>query len=298
VSWRAAKNDRGRGRVAHVCGDLYKPFHPDYDRLLAEDDRTAGAYTRLDTRQWHAEAEAYVRDRCCHALVETSLADPDEFATTADRFRASGYRVEVAALAVPAALSRLGIACRYMRQADVDGHGRYVARGNHDHCYAGMVETAARVDQDGGADTVFAFRRGNHPVFQNHRSASGAWSGPQGFADAIEAERVREWTQLESLSFCHGLNRVAQNLGLEWTSELADIAEQARPLCDPAMPLDEAVAGRAEGAYLVAAAESARLREARLVPAVSVPTELGTGERSVRSRPGGHLSDRSRTSHS
>lgn len=116
-----------RGGAAHICGDFYKPYHPDYARLLAEDDRTAGAYTRLDTRQWHTEAEAYVREHHCHAVVETALADPAGFAETARRFHVSGYRVEVAALAVPAALSRLGLMDRYMRQAQIDGRGRFVA---------------------------------------------------------------------------------------------------------------------------------------------------------------------------
>ena len=47
----------------HVCGDFYKPYHPQYARLLLEDDTTAGAYTRLDTRLWHDKAEAYARER-------------------------------------------------------------------------------------------------------------------------------------------------------------------------------------------------------------------------------------------
>lgn len=82
------------GPAAHVCGDFYKPYHPDYQRLVSTDDRTAGAYTRLDTRLWHAAAETWAQERHCHTVVETALADPGEFAQSAARFRSSGARVE------------------------------------------------------------------------------------------------------------------------------------------------------------------------------------------------------------
>jgi hypothetical protein len=219
-----------RGPAAHLCGDSYKPYHPDYSRLMDDDDRTAGAFTRLDTRAWHAAAEAWVRVRGCHAVVETALADPAEFARTAGRFRESGLRVQVAVMAVPEALSRLGILDRYLRQKEVHGRGRFVAQANHDGCYHGMIETVAAIEADHLADTVVVFRRGAEVVAESHLDDQGRWSGATGLAATVRAERVRPWTIDESLRFCATLDRVATSAGPARHPELRRIAQLAVPL--------------------------------------------------------------------
>lgn len=153
-----------RGTPAHVCGDFYKPFHPRYASLLAEDDSTAGAYTRLDARGWHARAEEYARAQHADVVIETAMTGPDGFADPARRFRDNGYTIEVAILAVPAAQSRLGILHRYDEQLQAHGHGRLVTPENHDNCYRGMLQTADAIDRDRAADVVTVYRRGNHAL--------------------------------------------------------------------------------------------------------------------------------------
>lgn len=166
-------------------------------------------------------------------------------------------------------------------------------RANHDACYHGLIETAARIDREGSADTAFAFRRGNDPVFENHRSPDGKWAGPPQFAEAINAERTRRWSARESVAFCNNLNRVAQQLGPEWRTELVDIAAFAQPLAEPGTPLAAAAAGRAEGAYGVTA-EVARLRSVAFPPTVVEPLAIPprrspAGERPhPHQRPGSH----------
>ena len=254
-----------RGPVAHVCGDFYKPYHPDYSRLLEKDDRTAGAYTRLDTRLWHAAAEDWVQSRGCHAVVETALADPREFAETAGRFRAAGTRVEVAVMGVPEALSRLGIVDRYLRQVEIHGHGRFVAQSNHDACYRGVRETVAAIQTQETADNVVVFRRGATVVGAARRDDNGHWVGAQQLAEDVASERERPWTIDESLRFCTSLNRVALRGGREWYPELRQIAQLARPLAAEATPLEAAAEGRA-GARFRDIAELSRARPASLVP--------------------------------
>ena len=63
------------------------------------------------------------------------------FIKRAVQFGEAAYRIEVAALAVPEALSWLGVQDRYIRQIQATGSGRMVSRENHDNCYAGMVDS-------------------------------------------------------------------------------------------------------------------------------------------------------------
>ncbi|MFF4830742.1 zeta toxin family protein [Streptomyces sp. NPDC001315] len=55
--------------------DLYKSAHPEYGRLLRDDDRTAGVTVRPDVLRRQAEVEKYVRGRRFAAVVESSVAD-------------------------------------------------------------------------------------------------------------------------------------------------------------------------------------------------------------------------------
>ena len=71
--------------------------------------RTAGANVREVTRGWQAEVEAYVRAHKLNAVVETALADEEEFLTTAAAFRDAGFRTEIVALATSEGVSQLGV---------------------------------------------------------------------------------------------------------------------------------------------------------------------------------------------
>ncbi|WP_165956725.1 zeta toxin family protein [Kribbella antibiotica] len=238
-----------RGPVAHVCGDFYKPYHPDYSRLMDKDERTAGAFTRLDTRLWHRAAEDWARARGCHTVVETALADPKEFRQASAAFRAAGFRIEVAAMAVPEAMSRLGIVARYLEQAAVHGRGRFVAKSNHDACYRGVPETMAAIEAAQLADNVLVFRRGAVVVAAANRDADGAWTGVRRFADAVTVERSRRWGTTGSLRFCTSLNRIAQQGGPAWHPELRDIARLAAPLVVAGTPLEAAAEGQADASF-------------------------------------------------
>ena len=63
------------GGFADVDSDLYKPYHPAYARLMAEDDTLMAAYTRADGRAWMAQAEAYVREHGLHAIIQETILE-------------------------------------------------------------------------------------------------------------------------------------------------------------------------------------------------------------------------------
>ncbi|GIE90760.1 zeta toxin family protein [Actinoplanes regularis] len=105
-----------RGGAVIVNSDFCKPFHPEYSRLLAEDDRNAALCTSLDGRRWMAIAEQYLIEARSDVIIETTMRDPSDFVEPAKMFRAAGYHVEAAIMAVPESLNRLGI--EYIRPGD------------------------------------------------------------------------------------------------------------------------------------------------------------------------------------
>ncbi|MEU9057185.1 zeta toxin family protein [Streptomyces sp. NPDC048384] len=129
-----------RGGAVRIGRDLYKPLHRHYAGALAADVRTAGALVRPDTARWQVAVEAHVRDRHFDAVVESALADPDDFRASSAAYRAAGHRIEVVAVATPEALSQLGILDRFLTEAAVGG-GRRPIHGGFRH---------AVLDREGG----------------------------------------------------------------------------------------------------------------------------------------------------
>jgi UDP-N-acetylglucosamine kinase len=217
------------GGAVGVCGDFYKPYHPEYGRLLDEDDRTAGPYTSLDARRWNTRAEQYLIERRVNVVIETTMRDPGDFIDPAAMFRAAGYRVEVAIMAVPQAQSRLGILSRYEQMVAASGHGRMVETANHDACYAAMLDAADLIDRDQVVDVVAVYRRGNHLLYANSAGIDGDWAAPAATRRTIEAERDREWTAAEAGQFLDEWQRLVRALPPDWHPRLEHVASLARP---------------------------------------------------------------------
>ncbi|MFD9575580.1 zeta toxin family protein [Streptomyces sp. NPDC059982] len=134
-----------RGGAVRVERDAYKAIHPGYQHFLAEDVRTAGVRVRDETYQWQAEVEARARAARYDVVAEEAIADPAGWLAAVATYRAAGYRVEVVALAVPEAVSQLGVLDRYLRLAD-EGRARYVGWDNHDACAAALPSALVDVE--------------------------------------------------------------------------------------------------------------------------------------------------------
>lgn len=232
-----------RGGAVRVDRDAYKGAHPHYSSFLAEDVRTAGVRVRPETYRWQADVEARVREGRYDAVVEAPLAHPQEFLAGVAAYRQAGYRVEIVALAVPEAVSQLGILDRYLRLAE-EGRARYVSWDNHDACAAALVDTLTMVETGHLADRVLVVRRSAQAaleaVYDNEHGASGQWRRPEGAADAVLAERRRPWGPAQTGQFRRQL------------------ADADRRLADPRLPADWSLAVRRDAERTAACAEPVR----------------------------------------
>ncbi|MEU7160363.1 zeta toxin family protein [Streptomyces chrestomyceticus] len=211
-----------RGGAVRVDRDAYKSVHPRYAGYLAEDVRTAGVRVRPQTYGWQAEVEAHARAHRYDVVAEEALADPARWRAAAAAYRQAGYRIEVVALAVPEAVSQLGVLDRYLRLAE-ECRARYVSWDNHDACAAALPTTLAAIEAEHLADRVVVVRRGAQVLYANELT-DGQWARWPGAREALLAERARQWSAAETGAF---------------RRQLADADRRAH---DPRLPEDWALA--------------------------------------------------------
>ncbi|HEU4426194.1 MAG TPA: zeta toxin family protein [Pilimelia sp.] len=228
-----------RGRYINVNMDFYNPYHPAFDRLQAADETTASAHVRPDGEVWWDKAQGYAIEHRNDVVLETAMRTAAEFEDIAARFRAAGYRVETAIVAVPEASSRLGVLDRFWREVEAAGHGRYVERASHDATYAGVMRAASALDAGRFSDSVFVFRRGGEMLYSNHLDADGQWVRPPATAEAVHAERTRVWTTAEDRWFTTAVERLREAIDPRWRPEVDEIAELGRSLSPSARAADD-----------------------------------------------------------
>ncbi|MFI2241218.1 zeta toxin family protein [Streptomyces chrestomyceticus] len=227
-----------RGGAVRVDRDAYKAVHPHYAGYLAEDVRTAGVRVRPQTYGWQAEVEAHARAHRYDVVAEEALADPARWRAAAAAYRQAGYRVEVVALAVPEAVSQLGVLDRYLRLAE-EYRARYVSWDNHDACAAALPTTLAAIEAEHLADRVVVVRRSAQVLYANELT-DGQWGRRPGAREALLAERSRQWSAAETGAF---------------RRQLADADRRAH---DPRLPEDWALAVRRDTERAAALAEPVR----------------------------------------
>jgi len=281
-----------RGGSVVVNSDFYKPYHPEFTRLMAEDDRNAAAYTSLDGRRWMAKAESYLIEHRSDVLIETTMRDPGDFAEPARMFRDAGYRVETAILAVPESLSRLGILQRYEEQRRDKGHGRLTLQSNHDAAYAGVLAAADLIDREKLVDAVAVYRRGNDLLYANELTGEQQWAVTPGTRAAINAERTRPWTDRQAASFTSAIDALAHRLPADLRPELDTIVALATPNMSvpeigtepPHRDADVAPAARYTAAAYPASTRSAVIEagDQSASPRAGTPTNLGHGPSTQR----------------
>ena len=218
-----------RGGFINANMDFYTPYHPHYPRLARADEATASALVRPDTESWWVRAQEHAIRMRYDVVIETAMRSAAEFEELTGRFRRAGYQIDVAVMAVPSALSRLGVLSRYLGEVASTGVGRYVSPQVHDECYEGVARACRAVDTQDHADSVFLFRRDTSTAYRN-QCHDGAWQAPAGTAEALEAERSRPWDDQEIAWFRGAFARAAEAVDDAHRADLEGVARLARPL--------------------------------------------------------------------
>ncbi|WP_322770536.1 zeta toxin family protein [Frankia sp. Cr1] len=218
-----------RGGFIDVDSDRYKPFHPDYDQLMTENDRAMALHTGFDGRRWVQAMHEHVRSHRLNALVQATAIDPASVGENMARYRTAGYQVAAAFLGVPEAMSQQGVVHRYHEQVRDRGSGRLTVAENARRSYAGIPLLADLIDAERLADLVVVVRRGEvEPRYANQLGPDGNWTAPPHLRAAVETERNRPWTPGETADFQAVQRTLVAGMGAEWSGRLAEAEPDAR----------------------------------------------------------------------
>jgi hypothetical protein len=221
-----------RGQSVMISAERYQPYHPGF-HALAGDEPAAGRNLGVDGRRWMAMGVSYVVSRRFDAVVEFEVGGLEELA---GEFKAAGYQVEVAIVAVPEAVSRFGVLERHIRALEAYGYGRLA-----DHSQDEFVVAAAEASES-FADRVAVLRPDAHLIYGNQRDSDGRWQQPAKTVDAINWERDRPWTVLESRLFLEAvsaLERTALAAPVPWIRrEAVDGVKAVTALAGPRLHPD------------------------------------------------------------
>ncbi|RXW13094.1 hypothetical protein EST38_g12762 [Candolleomyces aberdarensis] len=213
---------------AHFIADVYKAHHPAYLSLLESDSPAhASPATSPDARKWLAMAAAEAISRKLDVLLESACRHPDDFRELARMFGEAQYRVEVVVMAVPAALSRLGILHRFHEKLPEAGSGNLPIRLTpvkvHDDSYRGLMSVAEWIDEVDFVDRVSVVRRGNMVAFSDEKAQGSRLQSK--VAEALTKERERPLTPEERSSAVKDLEKLeARN---------AKLAGEVKALLEP-----------------------------------------------------------------
>lgn len=231
----AAKDELAqRGGAVEIVGDDLRSYHPKYNALMRQNDKTAAFYTDRDSGRWVEKAIEEAKARRVNIVIEGTMRDGNKVAATMEALRAAGYAVDARALAVNPRLSEQGILQRYELQKATRGFGRMTTPEAHQAAYDGMLGTLERIEGDKLADRVTIFRRRGEAIYSNELR-EGQWTHAPRARETVEAERARPMSLEERRAYLEGYDRLAamatrpgRNATADETGRILGLQQQAR----------------------------------------------------------------------
>lgn len=198
-----------QGGVVSVVTDDFRAYHPDYERLRALYPEALREQTEQAARWWQDRAIEHLVLEGENIAFEDRFGSPDSVLDTAEMLQGVGYKVRVAAVVAPAAISRLGIIETYARSAGVSGSGPWVSAEDHDASYADVVELVDRAEKSPAVSRV-TLHSADGVLHDRRRDPAGPWGpGSRSSVDVLIDARNEPLSRLQRTALA---NRLAQTL--------------------------------------------------------------------------------------
>jgi len=224
--------------------DRFRYFHPAY----APDSVAAGV--NGDVRRWFETSLDWLMQHRVNIVAEHGLTEH-----LIGRFAAASYRVDIALMAVPAAVSRLGILERYQLGMESSGQGRRVPAAVHDERFRALPAIADALCADSRITTISIYSRAGRLLYSGSDQIGGG-TIHRGPGAVIEAERHRAWTQAEEAEFAALHASLLDRMAPQWAEELAAGYASALPYLGSSTADGRKAVGQAARAYPITAVRS------------------------------------------
>ena len=222
-----------RGGSVSIDVDMFRVFYPDYERMKAHDEIAADDVVHGDARRWLDRSVEHLTGRRVNIIIEHGLRSTTVAEGLLARLDKAGYRIEIALMSTPAAVSRLSILERYQVGREKTGRGRYVDEELHDHRYAHVAAVADWCDADPRVSAIAIYERGGNRVYENRRDATSRWMNAAATRDELELARRRPWGRAESEAFLRLHGSLAARMAPQWQAALRHAHAAATPLLHP-----------------------------------------------------------------
>jgi hypothetical protein len=198
-----------QGGVVSVITDDFRAYHPDYEWLRALYPEALREQTEQAARWWQDRAIEHLVLEGENIAFEDRFASPDIALHTAEVLQGVGYKVRVAAMVAPAAISRLGIIESYARSAGVAGAGPWISAEDHDASYATVVELVDRAEKSPAVSRITLHTQ-DGVLHDRRRDPAGRWEpGSRSSVDVLIDARNEPLSRLQRTALA---NRLAQTL--------------------------------------------------------------------------------------
>lgn len=182
--------------VTSINGDDYRDYHPNLQQIIDENDKLIATYTDPDVREWTKDLLASAVARRRDIIFESTLRSDHPIAETINDLHAKGYRVTVAVMFTPFALSRIGVIERYECQKEILHYGRWTDLNNHDQAFSSLPVTVRELENKCELERLVVCNRNKAILYCNER-INGSFVVPDMDNDAAS---VIEKTRRQALS--------------------------------------------------------------------------------------------------
>lgn len=147
------------GLLAPIIGDDFRRYHPDYERLLSEAPLDMPDATAKAAGYWTGRAVACADEKRASCIIEGTWRNAATVLDEAGRARRLNRGTHAVVLAVPPALSRLGLLYRFYRDLDAGGQARWTPPKAHEGTVAALPSNVRTIATSGLFDRLSVMDR-------------------------------------------------------------------------------------------------------------------------------------------
>ena len=127
--------------MAVVNGDDLRRFHPQFGKLLKEDEKNATDLTQDDCNYWVEKLIEFFSQQKVDVVIEGTMRRSEIVLDTIRLLAERNYNMETRTITVPFEISRASIFYRYEVQKSILGLSRYVRPESHEVAFVGIQNT-------------------------------------------------------------------------------------------------------------------------------------------------------------
>lgn len=176
-----------------IVGDDLRQYHPDYQRLVLDDPLRMPLVTASASAAWIKMSVDHANANGISSLIEGTWRMASTVLDEAQHARALGRRTHAIVVAVPPALSRLGILNRYYTDRARGLPARWTPISAHDVTVANLPGVVREIVASDVVDQFTVMDRGGHILWTGSPSGAGSEVFATEFYRELSAREVCQY---------------------------------------------------------------------------------------------------------